>query len=456
MLRAAAFMILLILSTSFILYAQEDFPIIIQDREGTYSRDGSDSICPFGPASPNGHYVAYLETAPFMQAYFDSGNFFGGAPTAHNNWLCEISTGNRIQLSEQPPEAAIDDPEKPDRWIGRSNITWSADGTQVAWTEVDYPPEDNNVNRLIVYDLATNEERILTDEIDGPPTTSALQSAWITDGIAVLTDYFDRELRDFKQTIQLYSVDDGQMLQETLISDREAGAYSGRIWTLLDGRHVLAVEYENLGWTLLDPVSGESSQMAGKLELFNPQNPNGTSVILINQEPTFEWNIVLAGIPQTLTFQAGIINDIGISSNGEIAFKGNDGVYIWSGAGYEPVEFTLDSERSRYIADVMWGPVAYRIFSDRDLNTICEGFIESRLVVGQNAYEVTGTASNLRSGPGVSYEQIGQIPGSATFAVLQGPVCADGYAWWQIDYEGNIGWTAEGEGETYWLAPVEA
>ena len=38
--------------------------------------------------------------------------------------------------------------------------------------------------------------------------------------------------------------------------------------------------------------------------------------------------------------------------------------------------------------------------------------------------------------------------------MIDGPVCNEGYAWWQVDYEGAIGWTAEGDGTTYWTEPL--
>lgn len=48
----------------------------------------------------------------------------------------------------------------------------------------------------------------------------------------------------------------------------------------------------------------------------------------------------------------------------------------------------------------------------------------------------------------------GQMPRGSTFSVLAGPVCADGYNGWQVSHNGRIGWTAEGQGDKYWLAPL--
>jgi serine/threonine protein kinase len=81
----------------------------------------------------------------------------------------------------------------------------------------------------------------------------------------------------------------------------------------------------------------------------------------------------------------------------------------------------------------------------------CPGFLPSRLIVGQPARVIAGGAPNrLRSEPEGGI--IGQIPPSATFNVLEGPRCMpDATAWWRVDYNGQIGWTAEGRGDTYYL-----
>jgi LysM repeat protein len=69
---------------------------------------------------------------------------------------------------------------------------------------------------------------------------------------------------------------------------------------------------------------------------------------------------------------------------------------------------------------------------------------------------IPGSSNALRSLPGRSSVSVvlGEIPGGGVFNIISGPQCADGYYWWQVNYNGTIGWTAEGQGSTYWLEPV--
>lgn len=83
----------------------------------------------------------------------------------------------------------------------------------------------------------------------------------------------------------------------------------------------------------------------------------------------------------------------------------------------------------------------------------CQGF-EPRLEVGGRGQVTEGSANNIRSEPTSSAERLGQIPGSESFVVLDGPRCADGITWWQVEYEGIIGWTGEGNSSSYWTMPL--
>lgn len=65
------------------------------------------------------------------------------------------------------------------------------------------------------------------------------------------------------------------------------------------------------------------------------------------------------------------------------------------------------------------------------------------LVLGQIIYNRPGVfVRNLptRSGGVVAYHA-----SSVTLRVVSGPVCADGYNWWQVEGPGNPGWIAEGK-----------
>lgn len=87
----------------------------------------------------------------------------------------------------------------------------------------------------------------------------------------------------------------------------------------------------------------------------------------------------------------------------------------------------------------------------------CEGAPPSRLSVGLFAYvnPEPPLPNNLRSNPGETHELIGYIEPSQVMKILDGPECADGWIWWKVNtLETNLtGWTAEGDGQSYWLIP---
>jgi hypothetical protein len=83
----------------------------------------------------------------------------------------------------------------------------------------------------------------------------------------------------------------------------------------------------------------------------------------------------------------------------------------------------------------------------------CFGAPISRLVVGEQARVIAEGGSNLRSLPGAEATLLNVVPQNELIPVIDGPYCAESLAWWQVDYEGERGWLAEGLGEFYWLAP---
>jgi serine/threonine-protein kinase len=88
------------------------------------------------------------------------------------------------------------------------------------------------------------------------------------------------------------------------------------------------------------------------------------------------------------------------------------------------------------------------------ITVVCPGFQPSRLAVGMTGRVLPGDPNRLRNSPGFSGRFIGQMGEGRTFLVVDGPICLDGVAWWQVNYAGTLGWTSEGQGDTYFLEPV--
>lgn len=62
-----------------------------------------------------------------------------------------------------------------------------------------------------------------------------------------------------------------------------------------------------------------------------------------------------------------------------------------------------------------------------------------------------GPANNLRKNHTLSASIIEQMPGNSTFSIVGGPACQDGHWWWKVNYQGKLGWTAQGDGKTNWI-----
>ncbi len=87
----------------------------------------------------------------------------------------------------------------------------------------------------------------------------------------------------------------------------------------------------------------------------------------------------------------------------------------------------------------------------------CPGGPQPRLQVGHQGRVTPGTPNNLRSAPTLNAALLGQIPAGGVFSVLAGPVCSnalDNINWWQVNYNGRQGFTAEGKGGEYWVEPL--
>lgn len=85
----------------------------------------------------------------------------------------------------------------------------------------------------------------------------------------------------------------------------------------------------------------------------------------------------------------------------------------------------------------------------------CPGSLPSRLTVGHIGAVTTwpDLPNTVRSQPWLQSSRVGQIPVGGVFQILSGPYCNNGSAWWQVSYQGLVGWTIESGNGNYWLEP---
>lgn len=92
-----------------------------------------------------------------------------------------------------------------------------------------------------------------------------------------------------------------------------------------------------------------------------------------------------------------------------------------------------------------------------DTSPECAGAPAPRMIVGEQGRVTftTGTPVNVRTGPGLGYDSVAQLPEGALFDVTSGPTCAEGYYWWSVRTDtGLTGWMAEGIVGNYFIEPL--
>ncbi|MBN1453200.1 MAG: SH3 domain-containing protein [Anaerolineales bacterium] len=87
-------------------------------------------------------------------------------------------------------------------------------------------------------------------------------------------------------------------------------------------------------------------------------------------------------------------------------------------------------------------------------DNLCPAGFTPKMIIGVTGRITSSTDGSLRFEPSMSSNQIASLFAGDEFWVLEGPVCSDGYVWWQINYHDQVGWAIEGEMEDYWLEPI--
>ncbi len=79
-------------------------------------------------------------------------------------------------------------------------------------------------------------------------------------------------------------------------------------------------------------------------------------------------------------------------------------------------------------------------------------YMRSRIIYGIEAEVIRGY-SHLRGQPSTDGQALMEVPAGLPFAVAAGPDCVDGYTWWLVNVNGQMGYLAEAGDSAYFVAP---
>jgi WD40 repeat protein len=181
------------------------------------------------------------------------------------------------------------------------------------------------------------------------------------------------------------------------------------------------------------------------LQTFTLVNRNGTLVGVLpdpNVRDAIGWQdgVIYLSAAEGDAYKLNVLN----TRNGLAAAP----TVVWSGgiAGLPPSEL-LKVPNPITGSFTPWGPLPAS-------PTPASGCPAPQLYRGAKGRVTPGASNNLRTAP-VKGDVVGAIPAGEVMDVLHGPICtADGTLWWLVYYNGKVGYTAEGQCNTYFVVPV--
>lgn len=211
-------------------------------------------------------------------------------------------------------------------------------------------------------------------------------------------------------------------------------------YRVIDGGKTILVE-----WTTPDYAPEVSLRTGNAAGVYNAYSPSIRVYSLhrnISQVELSLYRIAPSAVPAVAT--SGLYDrrslGIGDTANGQFEF-----LRRWS--------VNVENPRNILRYDLLnitdEGPSA----DEAPAPLVCDGAPESRMSVGDKI--VVSSADprpvRIRSAAGLQATQVGQSNPGTQFDVIGGPVCLDGYVWWQISNAQITGWAAEGSTENYFF-----
>jgi hypothetical protein len=397
--------------------------------------------------SPDRRWVAYQVITPLAENYIEE-----WCPCdvtfATDLWLLNIETGEETKIAGQP-----DDIEDTFSEIVRSFPVWSPDSSAFAWVE------GIGVGDLTIYDIESGKTRTVAQGLKqlGLVLNAVELQNWTEAGIYKL-----HEVSEYPNVIayewHFYDPETGELTiipislshwYQTMYIAHGTGDFS----SVNDVGGVLTPSED--GWTLTNLADGTEQAVTGAVVNLYAASAPETSL-----------RILPAYISEDHSYHSPVEEPDGTpvtTLNGFPRFSRDGRALLTIEQGgvlkiYRPDQPELRIELPFAPRASYWGDAAYELHQDGDTvitNSTCEGSrLSLRLSVNSTAWVLGDTPNNIRAEPDSDAEVIGEVAAGDWFKVTDGPRCADGIAWWYVDYvSGVAGWTAEGQGSEYFLQP---
>lgn len=448
-------------------------PLIAYFNEQLHRYDGTQLVpwdgCDTGGEPPTGEFSAapdsslmYMGTLPVrVQQIIDEQGGIGGGPLPTNIWVCDRVSGSATPVATQPDDFSFFNSDQPDVFTIRSSAVWSPDGTRLAWAEGNFTGDEYT---LIIHNTQTGEtlSRVLTEVpqpdigIPSPPMV-----LWGGDFIVIPSGNFDIDTGQQIETITVYS-DTGEFLAQNAYfeSGENTPFVADRHMALSDDGVRMLVQFDDGRWGAVEPMTGVFNYINAQPQIISASATDAGAIRMAFETPfNADWEMLTAN-DSSGVYEGYPPGRVAIAPEGNGFAVADSMLRIWrAGDAMRPISGS-DGFADDFGARLIWAGYYWRIGGtplppDQPLEMTpesCPNTQPSRLYEGMMARVVPGTAANnLRESPTINAARIGSIPAGGELLVIAGPVCADGYAWFNVQYDDLTGWTAEGSTSQYWL-----
>jgi parallel beta-helix repeat protein len=172
-------------------------------------------------------------------------------------------------------------------------------------------------------------------------------------------------------------------------------------------------------------------------------NSNDNNTIVGNDFEENEYGVWIAGSSSNFVYHNNFLNNTASVHLDSIMNIWNDGYP--SGGNYWSDYTDVDLNN-----DGIWDHPYVIDANNQDNYPLVNPWTETLLRFRVGDYVRTTANLNVREGPGLGYALIDTMPEGTLGQIVGGPVEADGYVWWDVNYDAGVrGWSAEDWLEIY-------